>query len=152
MDQFSTEFNSEEAFEIAPHQIPIDDRLRAALLLLKRDEEFWSSLAPIALTHQATLPKMLIAPMASGSAVLADARVSERIKNTQHRNVTGLDMEVYGVYAAVQSCDSNAIFVALKAVCDNGDRQKDDKYQTYAAEVSAKATVRFIQTHASRLF
>jgi nucleoside phosphorylase len=140
--------NGDEVFEIAPHQVPIDDRLRPALTLLKRDEEFWNSLAPDAVKAGTALPRMVVGPLASGSAVLADSRVSDRIKSTQHRNVTGLDMEVYGVYAAAQACDPEMKFIALKAVCDNGDRQKDDKYQEYAAKVSAAATVRFIQKYA----
>jgi nucleoside phosphorylase len=89
--------------------------------------------------------------MASGSAVLADYRVSDRIKTTQHRNVTALDMEVYGVYAAAQACDPALPFISLKSVCDRGDKQKDDKYQQYAAAVSAAAALRFVQNHAAGL-
>ena len=141
--------NGDEVFEIAPHQVAIDDRLRPLLTHLKRDDDFWKSLAPLAVEAGVQLPKLVIGPMASGSAVLADARVSDRIKSSQHRSVAGLDMEVYGVYAAAYACDPEIRFIALKAVCDNGDKQKDDKYQTYAARVSAAAAVRFIQLSAN---
>lgn len=82
--------------------------------------------------------------MATGSSVLADIRVSERIRTIQHRNVTGLDMETYGVYAAVSSTLTGADFISLKSVCDNGDKKKDDQYQQYAATISAKAVEQFI--------
>jgi nucleoside phosphorylase len=140
--------NGEEAFEIAPHQVSIDDRLRPLLTHLKRDEQFWKSLAHLSVEAGAPLPKLVVGPMASGSAVLADARVSDRIKTSQHRSVAGLDMEVYGVYASAYACDPEMRFLALKAVCDNGDKQKDDRYQAYAATVSAAATVRFIELYA----
>ena len=140
--------NGDEVFESAPHQVPIDDRLRPLLTHLKRDDEFWKSLEPLSVEAGVPLPKLVIGPMASGSAVLADSRVSERIKSSQHRYVAGLDMEVYGVYAAVSACDPEIRFIALKSVCDSGDKQKDDKYQTYAAKISAAAAVRFIQLSA----
>ena len=140
--------NGEEAFEISPHQVSIDDRLRPLLTHLKRDENFWKSLAHLSVEAGVPLPKLVIGPMASGSAVLADSRVSDRIKTSQHRSVAGLDMEVYGVYAAAYACDPEMRFLALKAVCDKGDKQKDDKYQGYAAKISAAATFRFIELYA----
>lgn len=139
--------SGEEVFEISPHQVPMDDRIRPALTLLKRDEEFWSSFASLAQKTGTNLPKLVLGPMASGSAVLADARVSDRIKSMQHRNVSGLDMETYGVYAAAQSCNPEIKFVSLKSVCDNGDRQKDDKYQEYASTIGAATAVRFIERY-----
>ncbi|MNG30261.1 hypothetical protein D3C84_1158460 [compost metagenome] len=85
--------------------------------------------------------------MATGSSVLADVRVSERIRTVQHRNVAGLDMETYGVYAAVSSTSTKMDFLSLKSVCDNGDRKKDDKFQHYASMISAKAAERFIRRY-----
>jgi nucleoside phosphorylase len=143
------DMDGNEHFEIAPHQVPMDDRLRPALTLLKRDGDFWNSLAPLALQAKVSLPKLVLGPIASGSSVLADSRISDRIKATQHRSLTGLDMEVYGVYAAAQSCDPNVKFLALKAVCDNGDRQKDDKYQGYASQVAAAAATRLVGCYLS---
>lgn len=137
-----------EHFEIAPHQIPMDERTRAQVTLLKRDTKFWSSLDAMAATVSQDRPKLVLGPIATGSAVLADSRVSERIKATQHRNVAGLDMEVYGVYAAAVSCDPKIRFLALKSVCDNGDKQKDDKFQQYASNVAALAVAQFIREYA----
>ena len=140
-----------EQFQVSPHQIVLPDAVRNQLLLLKRDQDFWSSLAIKAVEVAKPIPKLVLGPMATGSSVLADARVSERIKSQQHKNLSGLDMETYGVYAAVQSCRPDINFISLKAVCDQGDMQKDDQYQSYAAFVSAKATLHFIKTFARPL-
>lgn len=136
--------NGEEAFESSPHHINIDDELRNKLFIFKRDEPFWSSLSIFSQEHKIPSPKLVTAPMATGSSVLADVRVSERIRSVQHRNVTGLDMETYGVYAAVSANLTGTDFISLKSVCDKGDKKKDDKYQQYASLISAKAVEQFI--------
>lgn len=140
-----------EAFEIAPHQLGLDDRSRNQLLLLKRDSQFWESLAPMALNAKARLPKLLVGPMATGSSVLADSRVAARIKENQHKNVVGLDMETYGVFAAANACDPNIKVMSLKAVCDKGDMKKNDDYQEYASMVSASVVLQFIKQYAEPL-
>lgn len=140
-----------ENFEIAPHQLDIDESLRSPLTLLKRDIEFWQSFALSASQNRTETPKLVVGPMASGSSVLADERVVERIKSQQHKNVVGLDMETYGVYAAVQSCTPHVPVVSLKSVCDKGDMKKNDDFQAYAAEVSAKTIARFLTNHCAGL-
>lgn len=137
--------NGEEVFESSPHHINIDEELRNNLIIFKRDASFWSSLSILAKQYSLSAPKLVTAPMATGSSVLADVRVSERIRAVQHRNVTGLDMETYGVYAAAASTITDVDFISLKSVCDNGDKKKDDKFQEYASTVSAKAVEQFIR-------
>lgn len=140
-----------EVFEIAPHQLGLDDQSRNQLLLLKRDKAFWDSLAPMALEAKVRLPKLVLGPMATGSSVLADARVADRIKATQHKNVAGLDMETYAVFAATNACDPSAKAMSLKAVCDKGDVKKHDKHQQYASRVSAAAVLQFLKQYAGPL-
>lgn len=140
-----------EAFEIAPHQLVLDDRSRNQLLLLKRDTAFWNSLAPEALKAKAGIPKLVIGPMATGASVLADSRVADRIKTSQHKNVAGLDMETYGVFAAATGCDPSVKVLSMKAVCDKGDLKKGNEYQEYASRVSAAAVLQFMEQYASVL-
>ena len=136
-----------ETFQITPHQLDITDALRGQLTLLKKDSAFWQSMATVASKHSLPMPKLVVGPMATGSSVLADERVTERIKSGQHKNLTGLDMETYGVYAAVQSCAPEIPMVSLKAVCDKGDTQKSDEYQQYAAEISARTMFHFLMKY-----
>lgn len=137
--------NGTEGFQIAPHHLDIHESLRTPLFRLKKDNEYWQSLAVAAIEVKAGLPKLVVGPMATGSSVLADERVSERIKEQQHKNLVGLDMETYGVYAAVQACSPQTPVLSLKSVCDKGDLQKNDEYQAYASLVSAKTVERFLK-------
>jgi nucleoside phosphorylase/DNA-binding NarL/FixJ family response regulator len=140
-----------EVFQIAPHQLDIDEEMRSQLVFLKRDSEFWKKLSLLAVEQSLALPKLVIGPMATGSSVLADKRVSDRIKANQHKNVAGLDMETYGVYAAVESCNPSTRVVSMKAVCDKGDSKKDDSYQAYAAKISALAVEQFLMHYAHKI-
>nr|SPS06549.1 conserved protein of unknown function [Candidatus Nitrotoga fabula] len=138
-----------EAFQIAPHQLCLDDQSRNQLLLLKRDREFWESLPAHAAKKD--FPKLVVGPMASGSSVLADNRVRDRIKDNQHKNLVGLDMETYAVFAAANACNPNIKTMSLKSVCDKGDLKKNDKFQEYASKISAAAVLQFIKQHAGPL-
>lgn len=75
----------------------------------------------------------------SGSAVLADPSIIERIR-AHDRKLLGFDMEAYGVMlAGALSGVPSTISVVIKSVSDFGDLMKDDKYQKYAAYTSARA-------------
>lgn len=144
--------NGQEEFQIAPHHLDINEALRTPLFRLKKDAEYWKSLAEYAVAVRAGMPKLVVGPMATGSSVLADERVSGRIKEQQHKNLVGLDMETYGVYAAVQACSPQTLVLSLKSVCDKGDMQKNDEYQAYASLVSARTVQRFLTHYTDSLF
>ena len=105
---------------------------------------FWASFAQDSRELSLSLPKLVLGPVATGASVLADARVVQRIREDQNRSVLGLDMETYGVYAAAQAASIPIRAISMKAVCDKGDKEKNDKYQSYAARVSAAAVHQFI--------
>jgi nucleoside phosphorylase len=139
-------------FAIAPHQLPIPDFIRARGLLLKTEAGLWSSIrhayggqAP------ATELKFQVSPMASGSAVLADSAVVQEIKR-QERNLTGVEMEVYGLYAAA-ACAAfpRPTAFAIKSVCDFGDKSKNNEHQRYAAYTSAKAVELFLTRYLNEI-
>jgi len=73
--------------------------------------------------------------------------------DTQQRKLLGVEMEVYGVYAAAAYSNrpKPAVF-AMKAVCDFGDEKKDDAHQAYAAYTSANALKGFVEAYFSKLF
>lgn len=132
-------------FQGSPHQVHVNPEVKACLLDLRRDEKIWNGFGTMARNVGVMTPKLVCGPVASGAAVLADAKVRDSIMQTQHRAVVGLDMETYSVYVAAESCNAVRHFVSLKAVCDGGDKDKADQYQAYAAEVSAVATVAFVR-------
>lgn len=77
-------------------------------------------------------------PMASVPAVIASADVVNYLK-THDRNIIGIEMEAYGLfYAAAKGFKPRPIFTAsLKSVSDYATKEKNDKYQEYAAYTSA---------------
>jgi nucleoside phosphorylase len=84
--------------------------------------------------------------MASGAAVLADGSTVERIKQ-QHRELLGIEMEAYGVFAASEeAAEPRPTVFAMKSVVDFGDATKDDRFQKYGAYTSAQ-TLRYFVEH-----
>jgi nucleoside phosphorylase/CheY-like chemotaxis protein len=129
---------AQDAFEIAPDQIGSPVEITQCLSLLRQDRSFLFKTAEAFLGERPpNVPSILAGPVASGSAVLADDTTAETIKG-QHRKLLGIDMELFGVYCA--SRDSSAprpLTFGIKAVCDFADHRKDDKYQAFAAHMSA---------------
>jgi nucleoside phosphorylase len=86
-----------------------------------------------------------IGPGASGSAVVADNSTVEAIQQ-QHRKLTGLDMEAYGVAAAARSsCIPKPTALVIKSVVDFANSKKSDKWHGYACHVSARTVAEFFE-------
>lgn len=137
---------------IAPHQIPCTPRVRAHLEQIRDDSRALFDLREKFEGDPPTgIPKIIVGPVASGSAVIANGNVVEEIKK-QHRNLIGVEMEAYGVYAAaLEAAHPSPSFVSLKSVCDFGDSNKDDDHQRYAAFTSAKVFQLLMERFGSRL-
>ena len=61
-------------------------------------------------------------------------------------------MEAYGVYAAVRMASRpRPVVFSAKSVCDYGTMLKDDKYQRYAAYMSAQVVREFLTRYGSEL-
>lgn len=140
--------NGKPVFEQAPHQLGISSFIRGKATLLANDEvqldgirRGWPGLKPN------FSPKLLIRPLASGASVLANSAFVEELKS-QHRKLTGIDMETYGVYSAADEAPlPQPKAFSLKAVCDFADAAKNDEYQAYAAYVSATALQVFVERY-----
>lgn len=140
------------SFEIDPHQLPIPGFVRTRFEQLKNDHHLWSEIKN---EWQGTQPetelKLHIGPVASGSAVLDDGQVMLEIK-AQHRKLLGVEMEIYGMFAAAEAAGSpRPTPIALKSVCDFGNGTKDDALQRYAAYTSAQALKVFVERHLSEI-
>ncbi|MFP7722359.1 phosphorylase family protein [Lysobacter sp. A3-1-A15] len=87
----------------------------------------------------AARPTVRVAPVASGSAVVADSNFQELFKR-QHRKVDGIDMECYGFYhSAIMADEPNPLVLCIKAVSDKADSTKSDDFQGYCSHMSAMA-------------
>lgn len=83
------------------------------------------------------VPDVKYAPIVSGSSVIADHKVVHEIL-TRHPNSIGLDMELFGLYAASDRVyGQRPSVLGVKGVADFGEAQKDDKAQIGASKVAA---------------
>lgn len=139
--------NDKSRFAQAPHQLPITHDIRAAVQALSTDKSF---LGKVRESWQAKIDSDLqihVGPLASGSSVLADPQVVDQIKHS-HRELIGVDMEVYGLYAAAQIASRpRPIPFAIKSVCDFANPEKNDDFQSYAAYTSAKCVQELLERH-----
>jgi len=136
---------------IAPHQIPADQLVRNHVQQIARDRPALTQIFTDFGSDAAGVPKIHPGPVASGSVVLADGETIEEIKD-QHRELIGVEMEIYGLYAAASvASQPRPKAFALKSVCDFADPNKEDGAQRYAAYTSAKALQLLMETHGSRL-
>lgn len=131
-------------FLIAPDQIDVPPVIGELFRLMGDDVQLWFDI------HRcypgikpSNLPAAGRAPVTSGSSVLADPKVIEMIKK-QNRKLVGIDMELYGMYAAARDCaPPNPIAFGLKSICDFADATKNNNFQPYAAYTSVKALEAF---------
>lgn len=135
------------AFSASTAAVTVAQRLQgeSAWLTSLRDEWKASDRAP------ESQPRLIIAPMASGSAVVADETTVANILSKSRKTVA-IDMEAYAVYAAAaMSGQPLPVVFCVKGVCDFADQQKNDSYQKFAAHVSARAVQRICAELATTL-
>lgn len=139
------------SFSIAPHQIAVNSVLRSHVEQIRSDQAALMEIAQQYQDEAPGVPSIHIGPVASGSAVLADGEVINEIK-AQHRDLIGVEMEVYGVYAAASAASQpQPKAFALKSVCDFADPDKGDDVQRYAAYTSANVLRHLMERFGPRL-
>lgn len=149
--KFLREVDDTASFAIAPHQLGPRASARAHIEQIRSDRSFLAQISVEGPDEPPAVPKVIIGPMASGSAVIADADIVAEIK-AQNREVCGIEMECYGVFAAVEnSAAPRPTAIALKAVCDFANPHKNDKVQRYAAYVSARVMRELLERYFERL-
>ena len=117
------------------------DDMAADLSLLKRIHQEYGGDKPD------QPPKLKVAPMVSGSVVIAHDSVHSDIFE-QDRKIRAVDMETFGVYAACESIEDLApLFISVKSVSDLGLPEKEDRYQNYCAYASARALDLFLEKY-----
>lgn len=80
---------------------------------------------------------IIVAPISSGSAVIADEEMMSRI-GTQQRKMAALEMEMYSLYEASQQSLCKPLYFGAKSVVDMGDASKGDHYHSAACLISAR--------------
>lgn len=135
--------DGEKEFAIQPDQLSLSASLRSKWDILRTDKQFWGKIKDHWRDSPDTELKARIGPAVSGSSVLADPDMVEKIKE-QHRGVIAVEMEAYAIFAAAhQAASPRPQVFTCKAVCDFADEKKDDRWQSYAAYTSASALTEF---------
>ncbi|SDY96019.1 phosphorylase family protein [Hymenobacter psychrophilus] len=131
-------------FVPGPHHLSLDPTLYGEVQRLSRDKATLLKIAECSDgTSPDSSPRLLIGPVASGSAVISAQDMTEQIQ-AQHRKLIGIEMEAYGVYsAASEASHPRPRAIAIKAASDFADDQKDDNYRQFCASISAQ-TLRFL--------
>lgn len=138
---------SDDGFKSEPYQIPVSEGLRSKILHLIEEEgnvsNFeigWNGNRPSIMSE----PKM--ATFTSGSAVIADAAHMDHVQQF-HRNVSGLDMEIYAIHRAAHLSIYKPDVICAKVVVDLADKDKDDRIQEYGCFVSSRFIIKAIDRY-----
>lgn len=137
-------------FEMAPHHLQSAPELRAIAEQLSEDKSALRAIKDGWRSAPAQELSLKIGPVASGSAVVADAAFAQAI-SLQQRTALGLEMEFYGVSSAcAMAGHPRPLFAGVKAVCDLADESKNDDYQAYASYTSAAIVDQMIRRYFGR--
>lgn len=88
-------------------------------------------------------PKIHAGVIASGDKVIADAEARDKILRG-HRKVLAIEMEGYGFSRAVWQSFAQVRHLDVRAICNDGSKEKDDVWHIYAAAVAAGFTKHFL--------
>lgn len=139
--------------EFSPHQIPISHFLRGRFEQMTSDRGLVADILDKFGSDAPNGFRLRVGPIASGAAVMADGNVIDEVREFQNRDLLGLEMEIYGMYAASQQASSpQPKYLALKGVCDFADPDKHDGAQRFAAFASAQILSNFVERFAKDLF
>lgn len=137
-------------FQIDPHQLQATHEIKVHALELASDKTLFANMAANYRGNVGVIPKFHLAPMATGSAVIADSQYLNQIVS-QQRKVKAIEMEAYGMYyAAETSPRPKPKYFAIKSVCDHGDEQKGDDFQNFAAYTSARTMQALLEIYGFR--
>jgi nucleoside phosphorylase/CheY-like chemotaxis protein len=127
-----------------PTSISLDVTIGEIFRNLQRTQEYVSEIEKEWLGPKpSTRLKMIIGPVASGSAVIANPAIIADVKSHQ-RKLVGIEMETYGMFfAARHATVQNPCAISIKSVSDFADSDKKDDFRTYAAFTSARYAHRF---------
>jgi nucleoside phosphorylase len=132
-----------------PYQIQIDDSCQGLFYNTPEDyaEKAWKDFDG---TRSNEKPNLLKGAFVTGSSVIADSDKILEI-STQHRKLLGLDMEIFGMYYACSITQPRPVFLAIKSVCDLGNKHKGDSIHDFCAKLSAGYIYKMLLSNIHRI-
>ena len=136
---------------ISPDHIAPEEVIVARMEIIRQDNQLFSEIKNDWPDPPRSDLKLFVEPMVSGSAVVSDESIVEKILE-QHRDTHAIEMEAYGLATAERYCGrGNTIAFTLKGICDFADQKKDDKMRSYAAHNSARIVAAFLERYMHEL-
>lgn len=142
--------NGKNYFQIEPHQISADPDIRSLARQAMTAEIVKEIYVGFPTKPPTGLPSFKVGPVATGSAVLADGeKVNELLM--QNRKLLGIEMEIYGMYAASQKASLRPKIFAIKSVCDFASPEKTDDIQRFSSYLSANSIKIIMEEYGDRI-
>ena len=86
--------------------------------------------------------KLHIGKIATGPDVIKSEKFADEFIQKHSRDYLAIDMETYGVYYVANNYE--CMFMSIKGISDNADKDKNDTYQKYAALLAANLAKHYI--------
>ena len=131
-------------FKQEPYQVPIKPFFKTELEQLAEQPAFVAALKEGLYDTELKESGIRVAPISSGSVVIADAARMAEIGD-QHRKWAALEMEMYSLYEAASQSVIEPLFFGAKAVVDMGDSEKGDALHASACTLSARFVVEILK-------
>jgi nucleoside phosphorylase len=97
-------------------------------------------------TSGRVIPNVHFGVVASGEKVIADTITIPELQGSWNRLI-GVEMEGFGTAQAVYQSDPIPKMLMVKGICDWADPNKNDEWQTYAADIAAAYIVNFLRSN-----
>ena len=131
----------------APAQLPLHASVRERLQYLSTQGSVIDAIRRAWPDPPATALRLLIGPVASGSAVVEDRATMDAIEG-QHRRLLGVEMEAYAVHVAAEEApEPRPTAFVMKAVVDFAIPGKNDRARSYSAFTSARMLTLFAERY-----
>lgn len=127
-------------FKQEPYQVQLKSYFKTELDQWAEQPAFLSELKSGLFDTELKESGILVAPVSSGSVVVADAGRMAEI-GEQHRKWAALEMEMYSLYEAASQSLVEPLFFGAKSVVDMGDASKGDALHATACTLSARFVV-----------
>ena len=137
-------------FKQEPYQVSLKTNLEVDLQQSSENQELLRSIKDGLYFTELQSLAIKVAPISSGSAVIADADFMQRI-GEQHRKMAGLEMEMFSLYEAANQSLAAPLYFGAKSVVDMGDSTKGNEFQEPGCIVSARYTVSMLEIQLKKL-
>lgn len=143
--EYQTGKYKDNEFRIEPYQNQINTKLKTELKQFMSDQNNLDKIKSNINRTELENFSIHCKPISSGSAVIQSESKLKEI-GIQHRDMFGLEMEMYAFYEAALQSQCEPLFFGVKSVADFGDENKDDNLQAVASILSARFVVNFLST------